>query len=59
MAWLAVDGDELCSEYIYEEVPYRDVDVWNSDAPYIKLPTGSIKKLIGKALTWDDEPVEI
>lgn len=23
------------------------------------LPKGSIKKLIGKELTWDDEPVEL
>ena len=25
----------------------------------IELPRGSIKKLIGKDLTWNDEPVEI
>lgn len=27
--------------------------------PIIKLPKGSIKKLIGKEITWEDEPVEI
>ena len=25
----------------------------------IKLPKGTIEKIIGKVLTWDDEPVEI
>lgn len=25
----------------------------------VKLPQGSIKKLINRPLTWDDEPVEI
>lgn len=25
----------------------------------IKLPKGSIKKLIGKDLTWEDDPVEL
>lgn len=25
----------------------------------IRLPMGSIKKLIGRKLTWEDEPVEI
>jgi hypothetical protein len=25
----------------------------------IQLPKGTIKKLIGKDLTWDDEPVKI
>lgn len=25
----------------------------------IELPNGSIKKLIGRELTWDDEPVEL
>ena len=28
-------------------------------AYYIDLPKGSIKKLIGKDLTWNDEPVKI
>jgi len=26
---------------------------------HVTLPQGSIKKLIGRELTWDDEPVEI
>lgn len=38
-------------------------DIWdfedNFRIPKIKLPKGSIKKLIGKELTWEDEPVEL
>ena len=26
---------------------------------YIELPKGTIAKLIGRELTWDDEPVEL
>ena len=33
---------------MYDEISY-----------IIELPRGSIKRLIGRELTWDDEPVEI
>ena len=60
MVWLAVDKDS--DETIYEEKPFRNIDrYWasNEDTLYIILPKGSIEKLIGKTLTWEDEPVEI
>lgn len=36
-------------------------DYWEPDydCNTIKLPKGTIKKLIGRELTWDYEPVEI
>ena len=48
----------------YEELSYwKDEEIWgcgeycpNFD---IELPEGSIEKLIGKKLTWEDDPVEI
>ena len=55
--WLAVnaDGIEKCSEY----KPYRYSDeYWGHCAQILSLPNGTIKKLIGKELTWDDEPFE-
>lgn len=65
MAWLAVDknGDE----YIYRYRPSRRGSFWDDCIYYddesfltdIELPKGSIKKLIGRELTWEDEPVEI
>ncbi len=67
MAFLAVDMDG--SEYIYDfEAPYREDgdDYWHPSYDkhgetysFIELPKGSIRKLIGRELTWEDEPVEI
>lgn len=61
MAWLAVDLNG--EEYIYEYKPLRDFNYnsfkSNNDRDYIQLPQGTIEKIIGRVLTWDDEPVEI
>ena len=61
--WLAVD--EAGSEWRYERKPYRDSD-WCSGSWIAKgtshsekLPTGSIEELIGREMTWDDEPYEL
>ena len=72
MAWVAVDAHS--GEYIFQNKPKRD-DNWWVDPIYesfdglgeleyhyysdIKLPKGSIKKLIGRDLTWEDNPVEL
>ncbi len=66
MAWVAVDkcGDE----YIYEKKPLRsDCGYWKIQpheyedrlSDCIELPKGSIKKLIGRELTFEDLPVEL
>jgi len=64
MAWLAVDknGDEL----IFASEPRRDTDndLWDSsdlsdEGNYVDLPIGTIEKLLGQVLTWDDEPVNL
>lgn len=63
MAWLAVDKDG--TECICSTEPYPDWEdlkwyVENlSESNAIELPKGSIKKLIGRELTWDDDPVEL
>lgn len=60
MAFVAVDLDGR--EFIYEYTPYRTAIEWISDdliSGYVKLPKGSIKKLIGRELTWDDDCVEL
>lgn len=66
MPWLAVDKDS--TESIYEEKPIRRLKEWECTTfgesewqeftQYVKLPTGTIEKLIGKSLTWDDNPYE-
>ena len=57
--WLAVDKDG--TENISVERLVRDDDVWDTRlggfSDYIILPKGSIEKLIGRKLTWDDEAV--
>ena len=64
MAWFAVDKDG--DEYIYNVKPFRKSDEGFWDFTHsegwedlFELPKGSIKKLTGKELTWNDEPVEI
>ena len=60
MAWLAVDLDK--KECIFSEKPYRMYDttwVIIEDSYFVDLPFGTIEKLIGKKMTWEDEPVEI
>ena len=57
MAWVAVDknGDE----YIFECNPHRDEDEWYETCDFLELPKGSIKKLIGRDLTWSDDTIEL
>lgn len=60
MAWVAADEDG--KECIYQFHPKR---VNNHFVPLYEysmcmaLPKGSIKKLIGRDLTWEDNPVEL
>ena len=56
MAWVEVDkiGEELISR----TEPFRVGDYW-IDYSIFHLPKGSIKKLIGRDLSWNDEPVEL
>lgn len=66
MAWLAVD---YIGEWIFNYKPdmwIGDCDEYNYWLPQdrdwtcgIQLPKGSIKKLIGKDLTYKDETVKI
>lgn len=59
MAWLAVDKDG--GEVIYNMYPERGQFVFDPECYRISidLPDGTIEKIIGRKLTWEDEPVEI
>ena len=69
MAWVAVDKDGR--ECIYQFRPKRGNNEFrpkrgNSQfiplyeySMWMALPKGSIKKLIGRELKWNDNPVEI
>jgi hypothetical protein len=64
MAYLCVDRE---SEYIADNVPIREFFEWcgwdrdtnGESCTLISLPTGTIKALIGRELTWEDEPYEM
>lgn len=60
MAFVAVDRDR--AEWMYDTIPTRQSnnDYWRCEGELdsmIELPKGSIRKLIGRELTWTDEPV--
>lgn len=60
MAWIAVDKNGR--EFIYMDKPNRGVIEFlpsHDEGSYIELPQGSIKKLIGRELSWNDDPVEL
>ena len=70
MAWVAVDKDR--TEAIFEKKPTRhdDEELYKNDDSLkiwvdvsinntVDLPKGSIEKLIGRNLTWEDEPVDL
>ncbi len=64
MAWVAVDKDG--TEAIYSKKPLRSERIW-LDRPHpstrvndtMNLPSGSIERLIGRRLTWEDDPVKL
>lgn len=61
MAWVCVNknGDEK----IFPITPHKGPtfpNIWyDLSVTSITLPKGSIKKLIDRELTWEDEPVEL
>jgi hypothetical protein len=75
-AWVAINGKNTLnecnqySEYIFEEKPIRQIDLYGvvnremwlppyDDTHYLILPKGTIEKLLGYELTWKDEPVNL
>lgn len=69
MAWVATNFNG--TEIISPDKPTRDFREWSDyqeiwiEGEYGKvdysicLPKGTIRKLIGKELTWEDDPVEL
>ena len=59
MPYLCIDQDG--TEWIFEEKPDRADTFWNHSHYFesIELPKGSIEKLIGRQLTWEEGPVEL
>ena len=65
MPYLAVDKNGKCAIYDWKPVrgehqwfPYV-IDISKRQTPYMFVPKSMVLKLVGKPLTWDDEPFEI
>ena len=68
MVWLCVDsnGAEVVFNNEISGKPARlhfgEFDqyygMWGNGSDMVELPKGSIKRLIGRELTWEDDPVE-
>lgn len=63
-SWLVVNGEG--NEFIYDSEPYRwDLDLYHEwwvgedNSCCIQLPKGTIKKIIGRDLRWEDDPVKL
>lgn len=66
-SWLAVNKSG--KEYIYLEKPEKKQftdwrgnlqEYWDDGNDYsIPIPKGTIEKLTGRKITWDDEPIEL
>lgn len=52
------DDTQMKDDHWIEMPDERDMGKWGSYPTWSYLPGGTIKKLIGKDLTWDDEPVK-
>lgn len=55
--WLAVDYNGIEKAFWLKPKRCEKHREWWGDK--MVLPNGSIKKLIGRELSWDDEPVEL
>ena len=62
MSWVAVKKQEREVKSKCKPIRVTDKDNyygWKDTFTEISLCSGSIKKLIGRKLTWNDEPVEL
>lgn len=64
MAWVAADCDGSECMFASKPIRFKGRKYWVVDdnkylIDQIVLPKGSIKKLIGRELSWNDEPVEL
>ena len=63
MAWLCTNKDGTENKFSIKPIRWNNgiITLWSSigKGKKTELPYGTIKKLIGRELTWEDAPVEI
>lgn len=59
--WLAVDYNGVEKAFWYKPMKCEMHGEWRGEwrGDRMVLPKGSIKKLIGRELSWSDEPIEL
>jgi hypothetical protein len=64
MAYVCVD--KMGGELISDEYPERGFRGWNGwrdvygeSCTLISVPKGTIERLIGRELTWEDDPIDL
>lgn len=60
MAWVACDKDGETN--IFKILPNRSSACggsWGTSGYYVTIPNSIALKIIGKTITWEDEPVEL
>jgi hypothetical protein len=60
MAWVAINKYNI--EFIFDNRPEEFMGLWypySINDNFIVLPKGTIKKILGRELTWGEDPVEI
>ena len=58
MAWIAVDESE--DGYVYDKKPTRHNNEWcNVESEVTAISDYAIQLIVGRDLTWEDEPVEV
>ena len=59
--WLAVDFKDN-TEWLFFDKPIRNEGIWLSSVEeenFVRLDDGAIEQILGRQLTWADEPVEV
>ena len=61
MPFLAVDKNETEKVFTYKPDKDGSYGQWVSSFPNVgvRIPSGTIEKLIGRKITWSDNPVEL
>ena len=63
MLWVAVNMDGSEFAFLEEEPVRKESSYWEHEGAYeeheIVLLNGSIEKILGRKLTWEDEPVKL
>lgn len=68
MAWIARNAGVNQLLHVFDDIPHREINSWCYDDSIegesftffgVELPSDADEKLIGRHITWEDEPIEL